>query len=296
MIKHLITGGCSFSYIRETSWIHDLEKSLRAINTDLTCEHTGYSSQGQELIQKKVMLALSEALEQGLKPEEILVVVMWSGTYRKSWYIDNPDIINSIVKDMPKFVGGMSPQFLDLKNRYSENPEYFYTGCPDSKFPYNREGGWYFTVNGSESKMDFIQQHYLLDRHPYGVGKVHLSLENIVMLQNFCSLKGVKFVQQFFMDFVYEDIEQHKDHQIINYLYKQLNFDCIIKEGEFEYIHSLLGLSKEQATALTHDERRSLDADRGYFSRDGFHPGPLGSNLWTENVLVPFLRKLDVSI
>ena len=105
MIKHLITGGCSFSLysIPHENWLEPLTNWLKIKNPNLTHNHTGYSSQGQELIQKKVTLSIIEALESGLKPEEIFVVVMWSGTFRKAWYIDNPNVITEFVKDWPNF-------------------------------------------------------------------------------------------------------------------------------------------------------------------------------------------------
>lgn len=289
MIKHLITGGCSFSS-SSTDWIWRLKDHLQFKNPTLTYEHTGYPSQGQELIQKKVMLAVLDALDNNILPEDILVSVMWSGTYRKAWYIDNPDIISDIVNDMPHFIGGMSPQFLDLKNTICDSPKHFSTGGGGGQFEYNPEGGWYFTVNGSESKQEFIQQHYLLDRFPYGVGKVHTSLENIIVLQNFCKLHNIKLVQQFFMDFVLDDIVNNKDHQIINYLFKQLDFGTIIKDGMFEYLHTLVGVPRTSATDLTHKERLAVDAGRGYFSSDGFHPGELGSKIWCNEILIPYLQ------
>ena len=87
MIKHLITGGCSFSHSQcpSDNWLEPLVDWLKEKNPELTYEHTGYLSNGQELIQKKVTLSISEALESGLNPDEILVVVMWSGTFRKAW-------------------------------------------------------------------------------------------------------------------------------------------------------------------------------------------------------------------
>ena len=56
MIKHLITGGCSFSLyaIPHENWLGPLTNWLKTVNPNLTHHHTGYSSQGQELIQKKV--------------------------------------------------------------------------------------------------------------------------------------------------------------------------------------------------------------------------------------------------
>lgn len=292
MIKHLITGGCSFSHSGSSNetWLGSLVDWVKEKNSELTFEHTGYSSSGQDLIQKKVMLAVSEALESGLNSEEILVVVMWSGTFRKAWYIDNPYIMKEMTNEWLKFYGGMTSQFLDLKNKVGDNPEYFYTKN-GSKFEYNANGGWYFTVNGSDCKLDFVQTHYLLDGDMYnGIGKIHSSIENIVMLQNYCKLKNVKLINQFFMDHVFEDIEKNKEHQLINYLYKQLDFDNMIIEGMFEYLHTLLGLERKESINVTHEGRLEMDKDTKYFNKDGFHPSRLGADLWCQNNLFPFLN------
>ena len=289
MIKHLITGGCSFS-VDSTGWIKYATEYLTSINPELTYSHTGYYSQGQELIQKKVMLSIMEALESGINPEEILVLVMWSGTHRKCWYIDNPDIINQVVKGWSKFVGGMSANFLDLKDSIGENTA-LSTSASGDKFPYNPNEGWYFTVDGSDCKLAFVQEHYLLDRFHGGVGKTHTSVENIVMLQNFCKLHGINLYQQFFMDNGYQDIENHKNHQIIGYLYKQLDFDNMIKGGMFDHLHTLLSVAREDSTSITHAERLSLDANTGYFAKDGFHPSSLGAKVWCSDILLPFLRE-----
>mgnify|MGYP000867170162 CR=1 FL=1 len=96
MIKHLITGGCSFSHSQTPTenWIGFLENHLKEQNNELTIEHTGFLSQGQELIQKKAMLAAMDAMNRGISPSDILITVMWSGSYRKAWYIDNLYILN----------------------------------------------------------------------------------------------------------------------------------------------------------------------------------------------------------
>lgn len=293
MVKHLITGGCSFSAGGEyTGWTGALSHHMKLRNLNLTCNHTGFNSQGQEMIQKKVMLALTEAFTLGYKPEDILVVVMWSGTSRKSWYIDNHYIINEIISYFPKFVGGMSNQFLDMKNQVL-NLKYFSTAQSD-RFEYNPDGGWYFTVDGSECKLEFVQQHYLLDRDLPGLGKIHTSIENIIMLQNFCDLHKVPMIQQFFMDSVYEDIEDKKDHQIINYLYNQLNFNNMIKIGMFEYLHQFLNVSKDKVNLVTHTERKKLSGDTTIFDNDGFHPGVAGHKLWVDTILMPFLKDKNI--
>ena len=99
-----------------------------------------------------------------------------------------------------------------------------------SKFKSGKDGGWYFTVNGSDSQMEFVQQHYLLDGDMgNGVGKVHISAENIINLQNFCKLNNVKFVHQFFLSYKY--IKMSNKQYEINFL---LN-PCTQKEDDSEY-------------------------------------------------------------
>jgi len=116
MVKHVITGGCSFShYDSMDSWTNLLYNHLKEINSDVTYEHTGYRSQGQDMIHKKVMLACMDAMERGINGRDILVTVMWSGTYRKAWYITNPKIIQKMVNYWATYEGGMTPQLLTLK-------------------------------------------------------------------------------------------------------------------------------------------------------------------------------------
>ena len=288
MIRYLVTGGCSFSYRKSDTWIGDLEDYLKIKNPNLTSIHTGYVSQGQELIQKKVTLNLMDLLDAGINPTEILVVVMWSGTARKAWYIDNPDIIQDMVSHWGNFFGGMTSELLDLRDNIA-NKGQFQSGYKD-KFDYDCDGGWYFTVTGSDCPIEFVKQHYMMDKQTPGLGKVHTSLENIVMLQNFCKLHNIPLVHQFFMDAVFEDIEQYKDNQIIQYLYKQLDHSSLIKTGMFEYIHLMMGVTKSEVFDVTHESRLVLDAGRGYFNKDGFHPGDLGKKVWCENILFPFLN------
>ena len=296
MVKHLITGGCSFSHfqIPMNNWIGYLEQHLRTIYPQLTVEHTGFLSQGQELIQKKVTLAIIDAIDKGISPNDILVVPMWSGTFRKAWYIDNPYILNKMRKDWKNFEGGMSGQFLDLKNRMIGDISYFETKN-GTRFESAKNGGWYFTVNGSDSQMEFVQQHYLLDGDMiHGIGKIHMSAENIVMLENFCKLNSIKIIHQFFMDSSYTDIEKNKEHQMIEYLFKQLDVSNMITDGMFEWLHGLMGISKEECLDVTHDIRKEIDKNYGYFNSDGFHPSKLGAELWVKNVLVPFLEKKEI--
>lgn len=286
MYKYLITGGCSFTVA--DSWVKFLGDHLIRQNPDIVIVNTAYHSQGQEMIQKKVTLAILDAFDKGIKPEEILCAVMWSGNERKAWYVTNPLIIDEILGYMPNFVGGMSSLFLDLYNKTSDNIGHFYTSH-GSRFDYDKNGGWYFTVNGSETRAEFIQNHYLFDRHVNGIGKLHISLENIIWLQSFCKTNKVSLVQQFFMDNVINRIVENKDHEILSYLYSQLDYENMIPYGIFDYLHPYIGLPRENALYVGHDARKQATGDSEIFNQDGFHPGIKGFELWWTNVLHPFL-------
>lgn len=288
MYKYLIAGGCSFT-IGDT-WVKLVADHLEKDNPDLVVVNTAYHSQGQEMIQKKVTLAILDALEQGAKPEEILCIVMWSGNERKAWYVTNPLIISEILGYMPNFQGGMSSLFLDLYNKTSDDIGYFFTSN-GTRFSYDKNGGWYFTVNGSETRAEFIQNHYLFDVHPNGLGKIHTSLENIIWLQNFCKNQKITLIQQFFMNNVIDTIIENKDHQLLFYLYKHLDYDNIIPFGIFDYLHPYIGLPKEECLYISHDVRKEANKDSEIFHEDGFHPGINGYKLWWKNVLHPFLLK-----
>lgn len=293
MITHLVTGGCSFSTgDDDNGWVGSLTHLLREHNPNLTTNHTGRNSSGQELIQKRVMAAILAAIDLGIDKNEILVAVMWSGTSRKSWFIDNPTIIERMVNDWPNFHGGMTHQFLNLTDDNINGDGVFYTKN-GSEFKYNKQGGWYLTVNGSDSQLEFVQQHYMLDKEVNGVGKTHSSLENIIMLQNFCKLHGIKLINQFFMKHVYEDITKHRDHEIINYLYKQLDHTNTVQQGMFEYLHKFINVPEDHAILLSHDDRKSLQNKYNleYFAQDGFHPSQHGHDIWCKDILFPLVKK-----
>ena len=84
MIKHLITGGCSFS-ADNFCWPRHLAKQL-----NVTHDQTGVGSSDNSLISRKVIQAVHQKMSQGIDPSDICVGIMWSGPTRKSFYINDP--------------------------------------------------------------------------------------------------------------------------------------------------------------------------------------------------------------
>jgi hypothetical protein len=277
-IKHIITSGCSFSdKYTEWTWPHLLEAHVKLIDPSVTFDHRGMGHQGQELIQKKTSNAIMDALAEDIDPKEIAVLVMWSGNDRKTWYITNQDYINEIKKYWGTFGGdSWHVQFCNLKNNKdgveilefdNKNGQYY--------VQYNPNGGWYHSAwNHREPK--FINDYILMtepvvdrqyDKH--NINSLHVSLENIVMLQNMCKLHGITFYQQYYMKHTYEDIDSFKDHDIINYLYDQLDNDTRVFPSIHEYTKPM-GLT---------------------ISEVDVHPNAEGHQVYFKDVLLPFLQK-----
>jgi hypothetical protein len=278
-VKKIITCGCSFS---DAPWAWNVQ--LENYFTGIEFENLGMSSQGNELIQKKTSLAVIESLEK-YKPEEIIVLVMWSGTERKTFYINNPDIINDAKNKGFQICG---KQLADLKNNITHKEQITEA---NGVTEFNKLGGWFNT--------NFLYQGINLTKEYFNstvdiINAVHITIENIIMLQHICKLHNVKFYQQFYRSYVYEDILNNQNNQMINYLYKQLDHSTIISTtGIFEYLRD----SIERKPATNKWEHimnfvfndTSSSSDKYFNSREDVHPNQLGHNKWLTEVIIPRL-------
>jgi hypothetical protein len=282
-IKKIITCGCSFSEAEQPTWPYQLETFITGKfivpehEKPRVFEHLGAHGQGQELIQKKAMLALTDSLKE-YEPEEIAVIVMWSGTTRKSFYIDNTRIINRIIRSWndPNSMG-ITRQFADLKNKLSDK---ITLKRPRGDIEYGVDGGWYITRDGIED--DVSLDYFELVQTPYY--HIHVSAENMIMLQNSCKANNVKFYQQYFMDFSYTDLEFGKEQQMIGYLVDQLDESTILsKQGMYEYL-------KDCSDKLA--ESGQAEHDHTYFLSAGDnHPNEKGHKKWVDDVIIPQLKE-----
>lgn len=231
--------------------------------------NTGFPSHGQQLIQKRASLEIMSALQK-YAPSEILVYVMWSGTDRTAWYIDNPDVMKEILSKWKKDYksGGWSRQFFNLSHSNVSDTDLKDAVIANGNvIKIRHEGGWYFTQGTDGECIDTIREFYMFNKDVPGIGLVHESIENMVMLENLCKANGIKLVHQYFMDHVYQDIEQYKTHPDIEYLYKQLNNAIIVKPGIYEYLKKF--------------------KIRSYFIEDNTHPSIDGYARWCDDILYP---------
>lgn len=275
-MKRIITSGCSFSDSDTPFvWPNLLEKHIKKLSTDVTFDHRGLSSQGQQLIQKKVIHAIHKAFTEGYKPEDICVMVMWSGHERRSWYIDEPDAIGRIINHWnKKETISFQLQFGDLENK-ADYPTSVgdFSKLGKKYIPYNKLGGWYIGSRNFD-ELDFFKEYFMLSMT---VESIILSLENILMLQSFCKSHNIKLYEQFYMDYVYDLIEGHKTHKEVKHLYDLIDWNNYVSTK------SIHGYLKE----------KEVVPDQ-YFQNPGDnHPNLAGHLVWTDEVLFPHLEKTN---
>lgn len=281
MIKKIITGGCSFSD-PEFAWDRQLKEYTSQNGYEIEFSFLGLGSQGNELIQKKVSLELSESLK-NYKASEIAVIVMWSGTERKSFYYNNPDEISKLVNFWNKNNQNWGKQFFDLKNSVGNDPKPF--GPNGGGNVYNPNEGW-ANFNFLFNSTGLADLYFISTIN--NIHAVHVTLENIIFLQNLCKAHKIQFFQQFYRSYVFEDMFNNKDHQLNGYLYDFLDMSSIVsKIGLYEYLKSVdKKIEKKHRWNFLFEPTLK----HPYFLEDGVHPNREGHLKWTNEVLIPFLQ------
>lgn len=290
-IKKIITGGCSFSDVDTPEcWIYRLQELL----PDVEFRHTGMGSIGNDLIQKKLSLVLTEELEK-YDPSELCVIPMWSGTERTSFWVDNPDFIEDVISQWKVRDLSWSLQFCNLYGKVDSNTQKI-VKLPH-RYPfedatmYDSAGGWYhcnYLMPDSKLTDEFFKT--CKDVLGYAIK----SIENIIFLQNLCKLKGVKIFQTFYRSYVYEDIFTNRDNLNIKYLFNQWDHDTIISTtGIYEHLRPTLKDHQQwdRGGVFRHIFKMGhyTDETKQYFGSDNWHPNKLGSHKWVSEVLLPEL-------
>jgi hypothetical protein len=270
--KKIITCGCSFSDpVTPYTWVNLLERNLKRVYPELMFDHRGLSSQGNQLIQKKTVHAIWKALNEGYKPEEICVIVMWSGHDRRSFFINNKDTIERIVNHWSKTEVKYQLQFGNLENT-GDNLAELGAGVKSLHIPYNKDGGWYIT-GGWHDEVPFFKEYLMFSE---GLEEsIMLSLENMVMLQSLCKTHNIKLYEQFYMDTVFQNIELYKDYK------------------ECRYLYDLLDKSNYVTTQSMHGYLKSIEVEEAQYFKTKIdpHPNAHGHMIWLNNILLPHLEK-----
>ena len=202
MYKALVTSGCSFSLYdighESHGWPYYLQQKLLSDGTlpeDFSSFHRGLGGNGNLLIARNTMEALNRLLKKGIKGEEILCIVEWSGINRHQFFIDSSDEDNlwlsgSLTQDRKK----ETFQY-DTGVTYENGKDIPYTSYEDLA---KQKRNGYCLVN---QPSDWIEE-VSFDAHPIDksyyrhfhshINDVIESLWNWTTLQNYCEVNNIK--------------------------------------------------------------------------------------------------------
>ena len=198
MYKALVTSGCSFSLYDPSDeghpygWPYFLQQKLLSDGTlpeDFSSFHRGLGGNGNLLIARNTMEALNRLLKKGIKGEEILCIVEWSGINRHQFFIDSSDEDNlwlsgSLTQDRKKetFQYDVGIRFEDGK--YKDLAK-------------QKRNGYHLVNQPSDWIEEVSFDAHPIDRSYYRYFQSHIndvieSLWNWTTLQNYCEVNNIK--------------------------------------------------------------------------------------------------------
>lgn len=262
-VKKIITSGCSFTETRyKDTWPCILKEKFPDIDFDFL----GLESSGNEIIQKRASNALFRALET-YQPDEILVMVMWSSSDRKTFFLDRTQA-NNMIDDWKEQRSqyNVCAQFADLDAQFKSPVTIKQTRDNlDIIMRASGSDGWY---NLHQSHHNDFEKLFYTRIHNTHAG-INNTLENFLLLNMLCERHKVRLVNLFMLDITISDC-MLGEHEINKYLSKEFKTHPIIKPSCFNYVKSL--------------------NDPSHFRHDGSHPNYEGHKKFVENVVLPWIH------
>lgn len=205
MNKILITGGCSFSdtTTNDKTWPFWLAEKIKFQKV----VHTGFKSQGNGMISRKVIHAVHNVLKEN-SSDDLLVGIMWSGPDRHEQYINHKIVLE------------------DNIDNWFANPITFVDNDPGSWVIYNAH--W---------KIPYAKNYYKFI-HDSIFSQIQ-TLEHVIRVQNYLKLHKIKY----FMSTYTSSVFSLKNNPNLDHLYEQIDFDKFLPvEGEFEWVRDYSNL------------------------------------------------------
>lgn len=194
-VKSLITAGCSFSMVPFGPFV----TWPKHLSEELQCEtlFLGHGGVGNGIISKRTINAVSNQLESGVDPENILVGIMWSGMHRAECYSTrNPN--HTKIKLSDKMAGLDNPTKID-------------SNSPESNY-YIMNIHW-----NDELSKNFTKYFHDND------GMAITTIEHILRVQWFLKLHNIKYFMSAYANDVFPE-DKSTNSDIAN-LYKLIDFD-----------------------------------------------------------------------
>lgn len=194
MTKLLITGGCSFSECI-SPFISTWPKHLAKAMPNYTHISRGMGSQGNGLISRKIIYAVSQALK-STRPEDILVGVMWSGINRYE-----------------KYSSHYLTEFKNNTSNWQQNP---------TKVVEDSINNWY--VFNHHWEIPIVKNYY---KNFYDdIGAMISTIEHILRVQWFLKNNNVKYFMSAYNDGVFND--ELINHIDVKHLYEMIDMDMFL--------------------------------------------------------------------
>lgn len=254
--KSLLTSGCSFSeHFNQWSTKRTWPAFLQDYFANtVSVLHTGMGGTGNDLIARKAIFMCADAVKQH-RGDEIVLLLMWSGLARKAMLTDNR---TNIVK-AENFRRAHDTLTVCQGSDYLNNPLDVHTPS------------WIW-FNPSWTNDPGVEDWYVKYDNDYQ--QFDATLWNMLQVQNFCKVHNIQYHWMTMNNELDRFIYMYGNSFYSSHLIEQLDMsNRICAQGEFEWI---------------------TDHHPDKFLEDLMHPTPEGHKLFTDSVVVPYLRNRGI--
>jgi hypothetical protein len=268
-ITHLVTSGCSFSDncvndadVVPGRWPHFVAKHINA-----KLDNRGQGSCGNDWISKSVIYETQKLLDDGICPQNILVMVMWSGIDRKGTFISRQETSNF-------------KQLLNIRSQ--SNPVNFIDSTANENCPIADTSGYLvgsLSCNFENNNINVLKKEIL--KNITNEELAIESYEHFLRVQWFCKSNNIKLINLTFMDIMHYPKYSTGPltgnfYENVKHLYKMIDFSNWIfwnqTGGIYEY-------TKDMKLALY---------------PDGSHPTAASHLHYVDCFLIPKLKTLSI--
>lgn len=250
-IKHIVTSGCSFS-------THQKWPAILQGRTNIPVYTQGKDSAGNDWISKTAIYQTYELLKTGINPEEMLVIVMWSGIDRKGLFVSKKETPN-----YNEFVNH-SVNFLDIEAGYILGSLDSYMG---SDYIANYKKNWLSYVTLEELSSE--------------------SYEHFLRLQWFCKSYNIKLLNLTYGDILHYPnswfLDPKKTGPLTKDIYKSV-----------KHLHDMIDFNQWAFYDETSGQFEYALNNKLSFDADGHHPSLLANEHYVDNFLIPILKEKEL--
>ena len=261
-IKHLITTGCSFSTFQK--W-----PSYLRTKTNIPMYSLGQDSAGNDWIAKTAIYQAHKLLQSDVNPEEILIVVMWSGIDRKGLFIsrkENTDYDKFIAEDVAC-------------------PVNFLNEPINIKAKTNQQSGYILGSMSAYLGTGYARQHKVKWLSRFTLEELAVeSYEHFLRLQWFCKSHNIKLLNLTYGDILHYPNSQFLEPKKTGPLTKDI-YESV------RHLHDMIDFDQWAFYDETAGQFEYTLNNKLLFDADGHHPSLSANNYYVDNFLIPILKE-----